>query len=119
MTVASLATMTHSVLADPPDAGDHAGARRVAVVEAVGGERAQLEEGGARVEQAVDALADGQLAALAVAGDGALVAGRATVGQGGGLGAQLADERPHGGVIGLPGLRGRIDVRSQACHRRR
>ena len=50
------------------------GARRLAVVQAVRGERAQLQEGAAGVEQPVDPLADGQLAALAVAGDGLLVA---------------------------------------------
>ena len=55
--------------ADLADAGDHARARRIAVVHAVGGERAQLEERRARVEQPVDALADGQLAALPMPGD--------------------------------------------------
>ena len=40
------------------DAGDDPGARGVVVVQAVGGQRAQLEERRARVEESVDALAD-------------------------------------------------------------
>ena len=48
--------------ADHADAGHDAGARRVAVVQPVRGQGAQLEERRARVEQPVDALADGQLA---------------------------------------------------------
>ena len=68
MTVASLATITHSRPRDAADAGDDARAGRVAVVEVVRGERAQLEERRAGVEQAVDALARQQLAALGVAG---------------------------------------------------
>ena len=64
---------------DPADAGDDPGARRVVVVQAGRGERAQLQEGRARVEQALDPLADGQLAALAVALDRAVVAAGAAV----------------------------------------
>jgi hypothetical protein len=45
------------------DAGDDAGARRVAAVEAVRGERRQFEERRPRVEDRVDALARQQLAA--------------------------------------------------------
>ena len=69
---------------DRADAGDDAGARGLVVVQAVRGERAQLEERRAGIEQAVDPLADGQLAALAVAGDRAVVA----------AGAALGDLRP-------------------------
>ena len=49
------------------DAGDEAGRGRGAVVEAVGGEGADLEEGRPGIEQALDALADQELALLAVA----------------------------------------------------
>ena len=59
---------------DPADPGDDPGARRLVVVHAPGGERAQLEEGRPRVEEPVDPLADRELAALAVTGDRRLVA---------------------------------------------
>ena len=59
---------------DPADPGDDPGAGRRVVVEAVGGERRELEEGRAGVEQPVDALARQQLAALDVALGGALSA---------------------------------------------
>src|SRR4030095_8353558 len=38
------------------DAGDDASGRGLAVIEAVGGERGELEERGARIEQGFDAL---------------------------------------------------------------
>ena len=90
---------------DAADAGDDAGARRVVVVQAGRGERAQLEEGGAGVEEAVDALADGELAALAVARDGAVVAAGAATGDRRLAGAQVGDEGGHRVVVGA-GLRG-------------
>ena len=82
---------------DAADAGDQAGARRIAVVEAGGGERRDLEERRARIEQAVDALADRQLALLAMPG----VRRRAAAGPGRGQPLpQLADERRHArGVV--------------------
>ena len=49
--------------ADAADAGDQAGGMDVAAVEAVGGERRELEERRARIEQQVDALARQELAA--------------------------------------------------------
>ncbi len=51
---------------DDADPGHDPGARRVAVVHLPGGERVQLEEGGAGVDEPVDPLAGGQLAARAV-----------------------------------------------------
>ena len=60
-----------------------------------GGERAQLEEGGARVEQAVDPLADRQLAALAVPGDRGVVAAGAATRHRCLAGAQVRDEGGH------------------------
>src|ERR1700760_3584773 len=75
---------------DPTDPGDDPGPRRDAVVEALGGERGDLEEGAAEVEQAVDALAGQELAALDMAGAGLL----ASAGRGAGQSlAELADER--------------------------
>ena len=59
---------------DPPDAGDDAGARGLIVVQPGRRQRAQLEERRARVQQPLDPFADGQLAALAMTLDRALVA---------------------------------------------
>ena len=85
---------------DPADAGDDAGAGRVVVVQAGRRERAQLEEGRARVEQAVDPLADRELAALAVARDRALVAAGAAARDGRLARPQVRDERRHRIVVG-------------------
>ena len=52
----------HLAARDAADAGDEAGARRLAVVHAPGGERRQLEERRAGVEKAVDPLPHRQLA---------------------------------------------------------
>ena len=85
---------------DPADAGDHARAGALVVVHAVGGQRGQLQERAARVEQPVDAVARQQLAAADVALAGAL---RAAERGGGQLGAQLC--RP------ARGARSRCDTR--------
>ena len=61
---------------DPADARDDPGARRGAVVEVLGRERRELEEGAAGVEQPVDALPRQQLAALRVTGARLLAAAR-------------------------------------------
>ena len=52
----------HLASGDAADAGDDAGGRRLVVVQVPGGERRQLEERRARVEQLVDPLAHRQLA---------------------------------------------------------
>ena len=83
MTVASLATTTQVVPSIRPIPVTIPARGRVVVVEAGGGQRAQLEEGRARVEQALDALADRQLAALPVALDRAVVATGAATGDDG------------------------------------
>ena len=57
---------------------------------------AQLEERRARVQQAVDPLADRELAALAMAGDRPVVAAGAALGDGRRACAQLGDEGGHG-----------------------
>ena len=54
---------------DDADAGDDARRRSLTVVQVPGGERVQLEEGRAGVDEAVDALAREQLSARAVALD--------------------------------------------------
>ncbi len=67
---------------DPADPGDDPGARGLVVVHPAGGQRAQLEERRAGVEEPVDPLADGQLAPLTVAGDRLVVAAGAASGYG-------------------------------------
>ena len=89
---------------DPPDAGDDPRARGVAVVQAVGGERAQFEEGAARVEEPVDALADRHLAPLAMALDRPLVAAGAATGDRRLALAEIRHEGLHRRVV-RPGLR--------------
>ena len=64
LTVGSLAMIMALDALDDADAGDDAGADRE--VGAPRGQRAQLEERRVRVEQQLDALAGGQLAALVV-----------------------------------------------------
>ena len=64
----------HFFAFDRADPGDDAGRGRVVVVHAVGGQRRELEERRARVEQPLDALARQQLAATAVTADGCLAA---------------------------------------------
>ena len=81
---------------DPADAGDDPGGRRVAVVEAVRGQRRELEERAARVEQGVDPLAGQQLAAVDVPLPGPLAAAE-------GDAAQLLGE-----VGGQRGVRGGV-----------
>src|SRR5262249_42649465 len=58
----------HALLAlDDADAGDDARAGRIAVVHVPGGQRGELEKRATRVDESVDPLAGGQLAAGAVA----------------------------------------------------
>lgn len=59
----------HFPAADHPQAGDDVGARHFAVVVLAGGQRRELEEGGAGVEQQIEALAHQQLALIAHALD--------------------------------------------------
>jgi hypothetical protein len=77
---------------DHADTGDDAGGGRLAVVQVPGGERRELEEGGAGVDQSVDALAGEQLATGAMAAHGLGAAAGARPGQA--LGEQ--------GELGLP-----------------
>ena len=101
---------------DPADAGDDAGRRRRVVVDAVGGERRQLEERRAGVDQPVDALARQQLAALTVPRDGALAAAGLHAGD---AVAQVAAEGADGvGVLAEGGIVG-DDAGDDAGHRRR
>src|SRR5204863_2600826 len=80
---------------DRANAGDDPCGRRVVVVEAVCRERTQLEEWASGVQQPVDPLADGKLAALSMAGDRSVVAARSTPGDGRLAAAQIAARGRH------------------------
>ena len=84
---------------DPADAGDDAGTGRVVVVQAGRGERAELEEGTGGIEQAIDPLADGQLAALTMPLDRAVVTPGAAVGEVGLAISQVVDQGGHRVVV--------------------
>ena len=85
---------------DPADARDDPGAGCVVVVQAGRGEGRQLEEGRARVEQPLDPLADGELAALAMALDRTVVAAGAAVRERRLARPQVRDEGRHRVVVG-------------------
>ena len=86
---------------DTADAGDDPRARRIAVIQALGRERVQLEEGAPRVEEPVDPFADGQLAALPVPGDRPVVTGRAPFGERPLSAAEVVDQGAHRLAVGL------------------
>jgi hypothetical protein len=102
---------------DRADAGDDAGARGVVVVQAGRGERAQLEERRAGVEQPVDPLPDGQLAALAMAGDRTLVAARAALADERLARPKVGNERAHRVVVGAGLVARRVEPAPQDGHR--
>ena len=102
LTVASLATIRHVPAGDAADAGDDAGARRVAVVHVPGGQRRQLEKRRTGIDQRVDALAHGHLALLAMARE---VFGAAALADLVDARAMLVDERLHALAVGAVGLR--------------
>ena len=97
----------HLAARHPADAGDQPGARRLAVVEAGGGERRDLEERRARVEQPVEPLADRELALFPMAGvRGGTAAGPRRLESG----AKVRDQRRHarGVVAKLGGIGARL-----------
>ena len=114
-TVASFATTTHSMpsMMPMPVTMPRPG---VAVVEAVGGKGRQLEEGGARVDEALDALADRELAALAVAGDRAIVATGAPGGEARGAIAKLGHELAHRGCVRAERVGARVEGGAEDGH---
>ena len=113
LTVASFATITHSWPSTTPTPVTMPGGGRLAVVDVPGRQRAQLEEGGARVDEPVDPLARGQLPARAVPLDGALAApGRHLRG----ALAQLRDQLFHLRTTPFVGLGGPVDLRAQHRH---
>ena len=88
------------------DAGDDPGARRVVVVEAGGGQRAQFQERAAWVQESIDPLADRELATFAVTLDGPVIAPGTAV-----------RRRPPGAPAGR--RRGRPSRRGSRASRRR
>ena len=98
---------------DAADAGDDAGAVDGIVVHAVGGERGELEERRARVDQCHHAIARQKLAAREV------TLARFFRAAGGGLGAallELGDERAHARRIGAKLGCGSIDAGCENRH---
>ncbi len=97
----------HFLSHHPADAADHAGGGRGVVVHAFGGERGDLEERRARVEQGGDAIARQQLAAL-----GVLVARLLAAAVGGArqAGVEFVDQRAVVGDVVLEILRAGIDA---------
>ena len=91
-TVASFATITHSRPSTTPMPVTIPADGACAVVDLPRGERAELEEGGARVDEPVDPLAREQLAARAVPLDRLLAAAARDLRR---ALAQLVDERLH------------------------
>jgi hypothetical protein len=98
---------------DPAYAGDHGSGRHIPSVHAVGGELADLEEGRAGVEQAVDPFARQQLAAGQM-----LLARRFRPAEGDLLDllVQVGDDRGHGGRVGLEIGRARVELGFQDGH---
>ena len=92
LTVASLATITHSWPSTTPMPGDDSRRRGLSLVHVPRGQGAELEERAARIEQPVDSLPRGQLAARAVPFE-CLVASTARDERG--PLAHLGDERLH------------------------
>ena len=101
---------------DDADAGDDPGPGRLAVVHVPGGQRAELEEGGAGVDEPVDPLARGQLPARAVPLDRALTAAARDLRR---ALAQLGDEALHPLAPGRELVRVTLGPRRQERHRRR
>ena len=101
---------------DRADAGDDAGRRRLAVVEAVGGQGRELEERRAGVDQALDPLACEQLAAGVMALDGGLAAACANALQ---VPLELRHQPVHALAIALVVLGAGVKVAGDARHRRR
>ncbi len=87
------------------DSGDDAGGVNVPAIEIIGGERRQLEKGGAGIDQQIDPLTGQQLAA------GGMPCPRgfpASPGHQVELLAQIGDQRPHG--FGISGKIGRFGI---------
>jgi hypothetical protein len=105
----------HALLAfDHADSGHDAGGGCLVLVDAPGRERRELEEGRVRIEQAVDALARGQLPARTMPFDCLLAAPLRNLG---GPLVQLGDKLLHPFTAPLEVI-ALFDARSQYRHRK-
>ncbi len=100
---------------DRPDAGDHPGGGRVVMVHSVGSERGELEERRAGVDEPVDAVARGELAALAVPLDGDVATAAPHARE---LAAQLVDQCGHRCGIALVVGGAAVDAGREEAHAR-
>src|SRR6056297_171063 len=98
---------------DTAHAGDHASCRDFFAIDVVGGELADFQEGGAVVQEAVDALAGEQLATVGVA---LLVVGTAALLDGGNFVPQVGYGLGHGFLVGLELFGPRIDFALEYGH---
>lgn len=106
----------------PADPGDDPGPGRLVVVEAVGGQRRQLEERRTGVEQHADAVPGQQLAPLGVAGPRRFRTAGRDLRQ---VSSQIGGQGPVGLDVDGERLAGRVGARHQdgpgvdrSCHRR-
>ena len=98
---------------DPAHAGNHTGGGYILAVDVIGGELADLQEGRAVVQQAVDALPGQQFAAGDVA---FLVGGAAALLDGGDFVPQVGHGLGHGGLVGLELVGPWVNFALQYCH---
>ena len=105
----------HLAARDAADAGDDARRRRIVVVHVGSGQRGQLEKGRAGIQEALDTLADGQLALRAVTLE---ILGTAAFSRAAQPIAQLGDELPHAFTVGLESGVGSVDAGVQRVHGR-
>ena len=103
---------------DPGDPGDDPRARRLVVVHAAGGQWAELEEGGARVDQPVDPLTDRQLATSPVAGDRRVIAAGVSAGDANLSLSQVGDQGRHRVDVLAGALAGGIEPAAEDGHGR-
>ncbi len=101
---------------DATDAGHDSRTRRLVVVEAIRRKRVQLEEGAPRIDEPIDPLANGKLAALPMAGDRALVAPRAVARQDCHPRTQVVHQGAHRHLVGAERLGTEIDAAAQDGH---
>jgi hypothetical protein len=109
-----IVTDDHAFLAGhAADAGDDAGRWGGIVIHVVGRELGEFEEGRARVEQHLHAVARQQLAAREVLGAGRLAA---ALGDGRHLVPQVVDDQLHGRGVGLEVVAARVEFALDVGH---
>ncbi|MNT43038.1 hypothetical protein D3C72_1794890 [compost metagenome] len=91
----------------PADAGHHAGAGDRIAVHAVRGQRGDFQEGTARIEQGIDAVAHQQLAARGVLGARRFAAAKCGAGEGG---VQVVDYGLHRRAVAFKRIAARLQL---------